>query len=539
MTQIGESISPPQPEPQPEKPKNKKPFSIRFALYFDGTLNNRANIAEREKAELGGESRPYLREGDGGNNSYDNGRTNIALLYEQSLQQSTNKSETGYDYSFSWYIEGQGTFDQKGDSTMGYAFGSWDSGVYARARLGINRAMEKLGEWFEEWPPEENYIEKLHIDVFGFSRGAATARHCIHVMTNTNYDEASGYALPLHDRIRLLGYSEFTEKHLEVVFAGIYDTVVSVNASQYLPAWLGNNTRNQRAIEKAKKAYHLAAAEEHRLDFPLHLIKSAKTRGTGFEYFLPGVHSDVGGSYNLANALLIKDQQSDANIYTVLDTGSYREMKEKQEKLVAAGAYPADRLSIQTTHTGRGGTPLAGKLLYQRQIQGVEYMRTSSEVDRVIHRGSYQDVLTDKQNLLAAGWYREDEMQVKPTGWARNGMPIAAELIVNRKNIKSAYSNIPLKLMAEYARENGIKLKPRLEEEANKILEPETELQQLEQYIRAYIARVGNNSKPEDWLNHQDIGWLRHDHLHMSCKVAIGYHPRIKNAKRVRYYYEA
>ena len=41
---------------------------------------------------------------------------------------------------------------------------------------------------------------------------------------------------------------------------------VFVNASQLLPAWIANNTLNQKAVAKAKFALHLAAADEHRVD---------------------------------------------------------------------------------------------------------------------------------------------------------------------------------------------------------------------------------------------------------------------------------
>ena len=133
-------------------------------------------------------------------------------------------------------------------------------------------------------------INQVDIDVFGFSRGAATARHVIHVLTTEETVTAadpSGYGAhtvvtnqPLFDRLRTTyGYQEMRKDQVKIIFAGLYDTVVSVNASQLLPAWIANNTRSQQAVAQAKFTLHLAGADEHRADFPLHRIKSAIDAG--------------------------------------------------------------------------------------------------------------------------------------------------------------------------------------------------------------------------------------------------------------------
>ena len=83
-----------------------------------------------------------------------------------------------------------------------------------------------------------------------------------------------------------------------------------------------------------------------------------------------------------------------------------------------------------------------------------------------------------------------------------------------------------------------------LEKNANIILDKEPDLLTLEADIASYIAAKGNNSKPEDWLAEKpagikaDMKTIRHDHLHMSAKLGMGYTPRFKQGKRIRYYYE-
>lgn len=532
----GLSVYLPPTTPPPQAKVNKKKLKFRFSLFFDGTLNNRTNIEEREKFETGSTSAPYKKSGDGGSNSYDNGRTNIAIMEAQVPIKKDQKGETGYDYVSKVYIEGQGTFNEQGDSGLGYSMGAGESGVYSRARKGISLLLADLDKYLEKTPPEEYEIEKIDIDVFGFSRGAATARHCIHVLTT--YGVNDDYHLPFFHRVRLLGYTEIKENNVEVKFAGVYDTVVSVNASQY--SYWSDNKLNQRAIAKATKSIHLAAAEEHRLDFPLHTIKSAKDKGAGKEYYLPGVHSDVGGSYNLANEILLEKDVEDSEIRVVITAGDYSEIKAKREELINQKVFTSDQLVIEVTaRNGRGGTgaPIKGKLIELRKLSGKQYMRTSSEIDRIINRGYVVNLVADRDWLIHQGWYKEDEIRIEIVTYDSSFQALG-NLIVNRKNIKSAYSNIPLKIMAKFAQENGITIEPKLEKKANIILKKEYDLRRLETKINSYIGSIGNNSKPDDWLNDKSIKNIRHDHLHMSCKVAVGYHPRFKKGKRLRYYYE-
>src|SRR5690554_7702660 len=141
MTQVNEKNSPSAADPKPEDPKNKKPLKIRIHLLCDGTLNNKTNVAEREKSELEQSSESYSTHGDGEANSYDNGRTNVAIM-EPHVE--AGKKRNGYDIIVKIYVEGQGTFDNAGDSFWGYSIGMGASGVYARARAGI---LDELSEF--------------------------------------------------------------------------------------------------------------------------------------------------------------------------------------------------------------------------------------------------------------------------------------------------------------------------------------------------------------------------------------------------------
>jgi len=531
MTQILEAFASFFSKEEPKQEIKKEKIKIRFSLFFDGTLNNRTNIEEREKAEMGMASEIYKNKGDGGSNSYDNGRTNIAIM--EPLVPIT-KDKKGYDYSFKVYIEGQGTFDKKGDSFVGYSMGALSSGVSSRAKQGIRRALKMQVKFLEDYPPEKYEIEKIDVDVFGFSRGAATARHSIFLMTDDLYSEEM--RIPLYQRLISSGYRETTAKNIEIKFAGLYDTVVSVNASQY--SYWSDNKLNQRAVALASKSVHLAAAEEHRLDFPLHTIKSAKDKGTGKEYYLPGVHSDVGGSYNLANAALLnKQEDKPTTVKVVLEAGSYQNMNAQRDNLIKSGSFTPEQLVVEVTATsGRVPRPSKGKLIELRTLDDKEYMRSSSEVNLVLSDGDSVKLNKDRDWLVAQGWYERSELFIDIVAFHVDGY--FGCLVANRKNIKSAYSNIPLKIMAKFARENEIEINPKLEDNANIILNKEPELLKLESNIESYVNSRGNSSKPEDWIENASLKEIRHDHLHMSAKVGMGYNPRFNKGNRRRYYYD-
>jgi len=539
----------------PESKVKKNELKFRISLFFDGTLNNRENIAEREKAEMNVETdnekeqaKSYTNNGKGDANSYDNGRTNIAIM-----EPCVRKKQNGYKEFIKVYVEGQGSTKFKSDDLQGYAGGSGDSGVVNRAAIGVQEALQKLEKILDKkYPPEENKIVKIDIDVFGFSRGAATARHAISlIMEWFGVDNGEDINTPVYKKVRYMGYREMEAKTVEVKFAGVYDTVVSVNGSQ-INYW-SDKIRNQRAVALATKSLHLAAAEEHRLDFPLHTIKSALNKGKGEQYYLPGVHSDVGGSYNQANDLANVGD----TVRIVLASGSHDDMLAEQIK--RSPDYPPGALVIDVIEKGRrrvagslasAEVALKSKLVELRKINDDQdkNMRSSSEKKSI--NVDFVNILElDKKRLIDQGWYKPHEIKIE--SFAGVG-----RLVVNRKNIKSAYSNIPLKIMADYAVKNGLTIETKLKAKADLILKKHSDLLELEKSITKYISKVGaSNSKPDDWLenahnNHESsqypIGNIRHDHLHMSCQsndhvlYKAGYTPRFSfpSLKRRRYYYE-
>ncbi|WP_437296946.1 T6SS phospholipase effector Tle1-like catalytic domain-containing protein [Sorangium sp. So ce426] len=245
---------------QPPRPSPLPPIRIRVSFFFDGTGNNRTNVS------LGPEHNS--------DDSYAAGLTNVAKLESAGL----DRPGPCVDRHLTIYIEGIGTVDGGDDSGWGSATGQGDTGVQAKVDRGLRAAIAAIVSIVDSGFGE---VTDLHIDTFGFSRGAAAARYCVwKCMTESNRT--------LKERLESRGVSVGT---VMVKFVGLYDTVASFGLNH------SDDTAELHldSISVASSVIQLAAAEEHRANFPLTNINSSGSRGR--QLFLPGVHSDIGGGY--------------------------------------------------------------------------------------------------------------------------------------------------------------------------------------------------------------------------------------------------
>ena len=261
----------------PNQLPNKCPWILRVGVFFDGTGNNKEND---------------LIKGKGSNIAKLWGRYKVEDNTEQLIRLSRI------------YKNGVGTVDGEDNEIDGIAKG--DGGIER-----IHEAIKEVAEFFDTKPCAKEFI----VDVFGFSRGAAQARHFI----NELHDRAAG-------------------PDVKVGFVGLYDTVASFSGS-----WMGilgfeedqpgdniniaewevqqgtrKVRRGGRIIEvpyykefiqpynfhlssaSAEHIEHFVAKDEVRKNFPL---SSLEPNDGGFlkEQTFIGVHSDIGGGYGPEN----------------------------------------------------------------------------------------------------------------------------------------------------------------------------------------------------------------------------------------------
>jgi len=225
---------------------------VRVGVFFDGTGNNQVNAtADAGLAGAGG--------------SHGNARSNVALLhalYPCGLVDG--------QVFLKLYVQGIGTTEGAPDSMYAQATGCGDTGVEAR----VEQALLSVGEQLRSFA----HIEPagVEFDLFGFSRGAAAARH----FANRLQNGAPGLPLELRgDRA--------------LNFIGLFDTVAAFVA----PLKGDFNPSNSRyhgvrlGLGKglARQVIQLVAGDEQRHNFPL--VR------TDDDIVVPGVHSNIGGGY--------------------------------------------------------------------------------------------------------------------------------------------------------------------------------------------------------------------------------------------------
>ena len=335
-------------ETEPEE-KEKKHVKILCSMFFDGTLNSRDNVLTKK-------SDPTLNDKmvADGNVSYSNGLSNVAIM-----EQHIKDKSADFDHAVSIYTEGPGTealqVVEKGDSartkkkkqessghredaTLGFVGGLGSTGVEAKVRSGMSKLVSEISDAVKK----TTIIDKLVIDVFGFSRGAAGARFFVHEVLNEESSFVTHhahqfeiFARPLFLRLKNSSY-DITADKVEIRFVGLYDTVASCGLTN--SAWdLGTSLLKLDFIKHAavKKVVQLAAADEHRHNFSLTTIASAGGKGT--QVFLPGVHSDIGGGY--------PEREPDDFIINSADDKEL--LEQDRQALIAQGWYKPHQLVLE------------------------------------------------------------------------------------------------------------------------------------------------------------------------------------------------
>ncbi len=321
--------------------------TIRIGLFFDGTDNH----MERDR------------------NSADK---NSALTNVAKLHDLYDTDEATYAI----YVQGVGTITEKDlnpvsetlrsslvtpvTTTLGLAFGTGPEGGHAR----IKEAKEKIDNTLVEAKQRHGEIITVQFDIFGFSRGAALARHFVNVLM-----EEGG---------------EWKEK-VEVTFLGVFDTV----GSFYLP---GNDKEGSFNLhihpDAVEEAYHITAENEFRENFPLTtLVDTRSSPPSNFkEESLLGAHSDIGGGYapyfRVENGKIVEIagggygeaykfglpfKDGEYNYEEVLiaqqNDVKHNNLKAQQQALIQR--YP--EAIIKTNNTGAGDTS-RGEIYYQINV---------------------------------------------------------------------------------------------------------------------------------------------------------------------------
>jgi len=274
------------------QPATRATVSLHIGLFFDGTRNNADNLQRasrpagattptpRPPAVVADDASPYQSRLT---SSYSNGLTNIARL--QALYPDHRQMPaTGDTLALSIYIEGVGTRTGEDDDLMGLAFGIGRTGVRAKRRRALEQLLpEALRQLARAQPGRA--VSSVHVDLFGYSRGAASARDAVAFLN------AAGAAAWLAEQLVRCGWSlapGFPGATRLVRFVGLLDTVVAISRQH----------RDEMPVVAlpvgcADKVVQLVARDEHREHFALTSVAPEHE-----EIVLPGVHANIGGGYD-------------------------------------------------------------------------------------------------------------------------------------------------------------------------------------------------------------------------------------------------
>lgn len=182
---------------------------------------------------------------------------------------------------------------------MGEGGGSYKRKKIFNQFLNASDLAPKLKQAVEQPEPGKPKLLGIKLYVYGFSRGAATARAFVNWLSELLPHSGKKGGKP-----ELCLKSGGAKIPLSIEFLGLLDTVASVGVANIAPFAEGHMGWADGAMELPdngliKKCIHLVSAHEQRLCFPLDSICRSDGTYPGYatEVVYPGMHSDIGGGY--------------------------------------------------------------------------------------------------------------------------------------------------------------------------------------------------------------------------------------------------
>jgi hypothetical protein len=173
------------------------------------------------------------------------------------------------------YIEGPA-----GDLEAGSAKHASDAAV---AWSGASRVDQQWERWLNAIALQREGAEALALDLVGFSRGAALARHFGNRIAQHVREGRFWYQHPQRGPL---------SSCVDLRFMGLFDTVAQFNV-----LGAGNAAFDLSIAPAWKWVAHAVALHEHRWLFPLTSARGTQVGGNVVERAFVGAHADIGGGY--------------------------------------------------------------------------------------------------------------------------------------------------------------------------------------------------------------------------------------------------
>lgn len=329
-----------------------------------------------------------------------NEHTNIQKLFERypTINEPNKKERIIYH---SEYVTGIGTGNNTDiapadESLLSQGLGIGIYGVTQKAETGIKQLCNKFKiiesgiiKSFQTY----DGINKFELDVWGFSRGAAAARHFINLVlqgpegifatqiTQACQDNNINFAVNFDWKYNCC---------CEITFAGIFDTVAAI--TDFITGDFSPHSDKTGKVKlwldpaRVKHAVHLTANRktEYRYNFCLNKFNPAPNF---VELEVPGCHSDIGGGYYASAAFdkgFLLPLLENKCIKVLTQIGSFsdsdlRKIKTRfedylqryKEKEIAIGWKNCHFITrTYVTNWGNNKKQISTKLYYRRVVQG-------------------------------------------------------------------------------------------------------------------------------------------------------------------------
>ncbi len=201
----------------PSREKTEYGKIVTVGVFFDGTLNNRKNTRAR-KTTLGEETdnNPTLSTTINADGTSERAQGITAFNKEKDVSYFNDESNVSRLERFykkddtevlKIYVEGIGTDNFKGDAFLSKTMGAFSRGIGDKVSKACKTIAEKLDDLKYDG---DRLINVLQIDVYGFSSGAAAARHFIYQIMRTDTftletDIITGFTIDIHPTKGYLG----------------------------------------------------------------------------------------------------------------------------------------------------------------------------------------------------------------------------------------------------------------------------------------------------------------------------------------------
>ena len=257
--------------------------TLRIGIFFDGTGNDISNTKLEENALSNVRKlfevypNPLIETSEKDRDRYKDLESKIIVTNEEIFPQTMCA-----------YVRGVGSISSTSDKDW-FTGGGFGSGGEKRLKAMLHYVNIANEEYVKENIKQHNieyYPKNLEFDIFGFSRGAALARHFVNHLKyhGVKYDKELNYE----------------SRRVKIRTLNVFDTVASFG----IPLGDGGYSFNINSNFILDKVNHFLADDEFRENFPAHLIIEndenypIDIKDTKFEELvLLGAHSDIGGGY--------------------------------------------------------------------------------------------------------------------------------------------------------------------------------------------------------------------------------------------------